>query len=152
MGETIMKFHEKLRIIAGILCILIAIMRAVQFFIDLPGAVVYSAIFVPWNESVGFIEGLAVVLAAFLFTILATGFAILVYAILGTLVIVGRRVNAVTIICNIITAISIALSIRAVAIYGSLGQINIFTIIFLVLYLVIFLICLFSYIKIRKER
>lgn len=146
-----MEFHEKLRIIAGILCIFVAIMRVVQFFFDLPGAVVYSAIFVPWGESVGFIEGLAVVLIAFLFSIVATGFAFLVYIILGVLVIAGRRLNAVTIGCNIISAISIVLSIRATAIYASLGEFGIFTTIFLILYIIIFSICLFSYIKIRKE-
>ncbi|MFX1420627.1 MAG: hypothetical protein ACFE9N_17150 [Promethearchaeota archaeon] len=146
-----MEFHEKLRVIAGILCIFIAFLRVVQFFFDPTGAVVYSAIFVPWGESVGFIEGIAVALMAFIFSILATGFAFLVYIILGALVIAGRRLKFVTIVCNIITAISIILSIRAIAIYASLGQVNIFTIFFLIIYIVIFSICLLSYIKIRKE-
>jgi hypothetical protein len=68
------------------------------------------------------------------------------------MVIAGRRLNVVTIGCNIITAISIILSIRALAIYGLLGEFNIFIIFFLIIYLIIFVICLVSYIRIRKEK
>jgi hypothetical protein len=147
-----MEFHEKLRVVAGIACIFVAILRIVQFFFDMPGAVVYSAFFLPWAESVGLIEGLAIVLIAFLFTIVATGFAFLVYLILGAMVIAGRRLNIVTIGCNIITGISIILSIRALAIYASLGEVGVFTTIFFIIYIIIFAICLFSYIKIRKKK
>ena len=59
-----MEFHEKLRIVAGISCVVVAILRVVQFFIDMPGAVVYSAIFVPWGEAVNFIEGIAIAFIA----------------------------------------------------------------------------------------
>ncbi|MFW9879927.1 MAG: hypothetical protein ACFFG0_43190, partial [Candidatus Thorarchaeota archaeon] len=86
------------------------------------------------------------------FTFLATGFAVLVYLILGAMVIGGRRLNVVTIICNIITAISIILSIRALAIYIDYGTISLFAIFLFILYIIIFAICLFSYIKIRKEK
>jgi hypothetical protein len=129
----------------------VAIMRVIQFFFDISGAVVYSAFFVPWGESAGFIEGLAIAIVAFIFSIFGTGLAFLVYTILGALVILGRRVSAVTVFCNIITTISILLSIRAMAIYGSLGQINILLTLFLIIYLLIFSLCLVSYIKIKKK-
>ncbi|MFX1503377.1 MAG: hypothetical protein ACFFDH_20610 [Promethearchaeota archaeon] len=147
-----MEFHEKLRIVAGILCLVVAVLRVVQFFFDTGGAVVYSAFFVPWGEAVDIVEGLAIVLVAFMFTIVATGFATLVYLILGAVVIAGRRLNVFIIGCNIITAISIILSFRALAIYGSLGEFNILATFLLIIYLVIFTICLISYIKIRKEK
>jgi hypothetical protein len=152
VGESIMEFHEKLRIVAGILCLVVAALRVVQFFFDLGGAIVYSALFVPWGQYVDLIEGIGIALAALVFTFLATGFAVLVYLILGAMVIAGRRLNVVTIGCNIITAISIILSIRALAIYGLLGEFNIFIIFFLIIYLIIFAICLVSYIRIRKEK
>ncbi len=147
-----MEFHEKLRIVAGILCFIVSLLRVVQFFYDLSGAIVYSAFFIPWGEAVGLLEGLAIVLFAFIFSIAATGFAVLVYLGLGIMVIAGRRLNVVTIGCNIITAISIILSIRALAIYAFVGEIGIFTTILLIMYIVIFTICLISYIKIRKEK
>ena len=147
-----MEFHEKLRIVAGILCLFVAVMRIIQFFFDLNGAVVYSAFFVPWGEAVTFIESIALAVLALIFAFVGTGFAVLVYLILGAMVILGRRLNIVVIGCNIITAISIILSVRAVAIYGSQGLFNIFTTFFLIIYIVIFSICLVSYIKIRKEK
>jgi hypothetical protein len=146
-----MEFHEKLRIIAGILCMFTALFRVIIFFVSIDGAVVYSAFFLDWEEAVGLVEGLAVVLVAFLFTILETGFAFLVYLILGAMVIAGRRLNVVIIICNIITGISIILAIRAIAVYSSLNEINLFLIILLIDYIVIFTVCLISYIRFRKE-
>ncbi|MFX1302261.1 MAG: hypothetical protein ACFE9X_02765 [Promethearchaeota archaeon] len=147
-----MEFHEKLRIVAGILCLIVSLLRVVQFFYDLGGAIVYSAIFIPWGEVVNIFEGLAIVLFAFIFSVAATGFAVLVYLGLGIMVIAGRRLNVVTIGCNIITAISIILSIRALAIYAAFEEIGILTTILLILYIIIFTICLISYIKIRKEK
>jgi hypothetical protein len=47
VGESTMEFHEKLRVVAGILCLVVAALRVVQFFFDLGGAIVYSALFVP---------------------------------------------------------------------------------------------------------
>lgn len=152
MGDSIMEFHEKLRVVAGVLCLLVAGLRIVQFFFDLGGAAVYSAFFVPWGESVNIIQGLGIAILALVFTFVATGFAVLVYLILGVMVIAGRRLNIVTIGCNIITAISIILSIRALSIYGMLGAVNAFAIFFLILYIIIFSICLVSYIRIRKEK
>ena len=146
-----MELHEKLRITAGILCIVVAVLRVVLFFFDLGGAVVYSAIFIDWNETVDIIEGLAAVFMALIFTILATGFAFLVYLILGGMVIAARRLTIVTIGCNLITGISIVLSIRAIAIFASQDEISIFLIILLIIYIAIFSMCLISYIRIRKE-
>ena len=149
--NQIMELHEKLRITAGILCIVVAILRVVLFFFDLGGAVVYSAIFIDYNEYVSIIEGLVKALLAFLFTILATGFAFLVYLILGGLTIAGRRLNVITIVCNIFTGISIILSIRAIIIYTDLYGTSILLIILLIIYIAIFSMCLISYIRFRKE-
>lgn len=151
-GEYNLEFHEKLRVVAGVLCLAVAVLRVAQFFFDTGGAVVYSAFFVPWGEVVNIFEGLAIVLVAFVFTFLATGFAFFVYLILGVMVIAGRRLKVVVIGCNIISAISIILSIRALSIYGILGEFNIYAIFFLIIYVVIFSICLISYIRIRKEK
>ena len=149
--NQIMELHEKLRITAGILCIVVAILRVVLFFFDLGGAVVYSAIFIDWNEYVNIIEGLVKALLAFLFTILAAGCAFLVYLILGGLTIARRRLNVITIVCNIITGISIILSIRAIIIYTDLFGTSILLIILLIIYIAIFSMCLISYIRFRKE-
>ncbi len=146
-----MEFHEKLRIVAGILCLIASLLRVFLFFFDLPGAVVYSAIFVPWGEAMHIVEAAVWVLFAFLFAIAASGFAVLVYFVLGIMVIAGRRLNVVVIGCNIITGISIALSIRAMVLYAAIGEINIFLTILMIVYIVIFSFCLFSYIRIRKE-
>ena len=152
MGDSIMEFHEKLRVVAGVLCLLVAGLRVIQFFFDLGGAIVYSALFVPWGEYVNIIQGIGIAIIALAFTFVATGIAVLVYLILGVMVIGGRRLNVVTIGCNIITAISIILSIRALSIYGMLGEFNPFAIFFLIIYIIIFAICLVSYIRIRKEK
>jgi hypothetical protein len=146
-----MEFHEKLRITAGILCLFTALFRVIIFFVSLDGAVVYSAFFLDWDEAVGLVEGLAIVLMAFLFTILETGFAFLVYIILGAMVIAARRLNIVIIGCNIITGISIILGIRAIAIYTSQNETNPFLILLLIDYIVIFAACLISYLRFRKE-
>ena len=149
--NQIMEFYEKLRITAGILCILVAVLRVVLFFFDIGGAIVYSAIFIDWNEYVNIIEGLVTALLAFLFTILATGFAFFVYLIVGIMTIAGRRLNVITIGCNIITGISIILSVRAIIIYTDLYGASILLTILMIIYIAIFSICLISYIRFRKE-
>ena len=148
-----MEFFEKLRVTAGILCIAVAILRIVLFFVDGAAAVAYSAFFIDWNEAIGLIEGFAMVIMAFLFTIAETFIAVIIYIILGALLIGARKVTFISISCNIITAISIILSIRAIAIFAdpSINQINIFLIILLIIYLTIFSTCLISYIRFRKE-
>ena len=146
-----MEFYEKLRTTAGVLCIVVALLRVVLFFFDLGGAIVYSAIFIDWNEYVNIIEGIVEALLALLFTFLATGFASIVYLILGILTIAGRRLNVITIGCNIITGISIVLSVRAIIIYADLYGASILLIILLIIYIAIFSMCLISYIRFRKE-
>lgn len=146
-----MEFYEKLRTTAGIFCILVAVLRVALFFFDIGGAVVYSAIFIDWNEYVTIIEGLVEALLALLFTFLATGFAFFVYLILGIMTIAGRRLNVITIVCNIITGISIILSIRAIIIYTDLYGASILLILLLIIYIAIFSMCLISYIRFRKE-
>ncbi|MFX1344664.1 MAG: hypothetical protein ACFFAI_06130 [Promethearchaeota archaeon] len=146
-----MEFYEKLRITAGVLCILVAVLRVALFFFDIGGAVVYSAIFIDWNEYVNIIEGLVEALLAFIFTFLATGFAFLVYLVLGIMTILGRRLNFIIIGCNIITAISIILSIRAIIIYADLYGASLLLIVLFIIYIAIFSMCLVSYIRFRKE-
>jgi len=147
-----MELHEKLRVVAGIFCIFVAFLRLFQLFTDTGGAVVYSAFFLPWGEAVNIFEGLVYVLVAFIFTLLATGFAFFVYLILGIMVIAGRKLNITTLGCNIITAISIILSIRAIILIGSLGEFSLLITILFIFYLFIFSICLVSYIRIRKGK
>jgi len=151
--NQIMEFFEKLRITAGILCIVVAILRIVLFFVDGAAAVAYSAFFIDWNEAIGLIEGIAMAIMAFLFTIAETGFAFIVYIILGAMLIGARKLTFVSIGCNIITGIGIILCVRAIAIFAdpSINQINMFLILLLILYLTIFSTCLISYIKFRKE-
>lgn len=146
-----MELYEKLRITAGVLCIIMALLRVVLFFVDIQAAAVYSAIFINWNEAVNWVEGIGIAIIAFLFTILATGFAFLVYLILGIMVIAGRKLNVISIGCNIISGISIILCIRALTIYASQNEIHILLVIYLIIYITIFSTCLISYIKLRKE-
>lgn len=148
-----MEFFEKLRITAGIFCIAVAILRIVLYFVDGAAAIAYSAFFIDWNEALGLIEGIGMLIIAFAFTIAETGIAVIIYIILGAMLIGARKLTFVSIGCNIITGIGTILSIRAIAIFAdpSINQINIFLILLLILYLIIFSTCLISYIKFRKE-
>jgi len=146
-----MELREKLRIIAGILCILVAVLRVIQFFFDLTGAFVYSAIIIDWGQSVTLAEAIGEALLGLILTVGGTGLAFLTYLIMGGMVIAGRRLNFITLGCNIISAISIILCIRAIYIYAIFGLFNILLTIFLIIYIAIFSICIVSYIKIRKE-
>jgi hypothetical protein len=126
-------------------------MRIVGFFIDLSGAVIYSAIFIDPSEAVNILQGLFVVLFAVLFTMLTTVIAVIIYIILGILQIALRKFKTVSIICTIITGLSIVLSIRAVIIYANNSEFNIILTSLLIIYIAIFSLCILSYIKLRKE-
>lgn len=146
-----MELREKLRIVAGILCILVAVLRVLQFFFDLNGAFVYSAINIPWGEYVTFVEAIGETIIGIVLTIGGTGIAFFIYLISGGIIIAGRKLKIITLGCNIISAISIILCIRAIYIYAIFGLFNILLTIFLIIYIAIFSICVVSYIKIRKE-
>ncbi|UCC18255.1 MAG: hypothetical protein JSV62_09055 [Promethearchaeota archaeon] len=146
-----MELSVKLRIIAGILCLLIAVLRVVQFFFDLNGAFVYSAINIPWGEYVSFVEAIGGAIIGIVLTIGGTGLAFFAYLISGVVIIAGRKLTLITLGCNIISDISIILCIRAIYIYTIFGLFNILLTIFLIIYIAIFSICIVSYIKIRKE-
>ena len=151
MGEWIIEHQKTVRLIAGVLCLLVAILRIVAFFIDLSGAVIYSAIFIDPNDAVNIIQGLFVVLFAVLFTMFTTVVAVIIYITLGILQIALRRFKTVSIICTVITGLSIILSIRAVIIYANNSEFNIILTSLLIIYITIFSLCILSYIKLRKE-
>ncbi|MHA1913528.1 MAG: hypothetical protein ACW986_08050 [Promethearchaeota archaeon] len=152
MGEWIIEHQKTLRVVAGVLCILVAILRILTFFIDLSGAVIYSAVFIDPNEAVNILQGFFIVLFAVLFTIFTMVIAVIIYIVLGVLQIVLRRIKTISIICNIISGLSIILSIRAVIIYATNNEFSILLISLLAIYIAIFSLCILSYIKLRKEK
>ena len=146
-----MEINKILRIVAGSLCILVAILRIVTFFFDLGSTVIYSAFIIDPNEAVSLFEGIAIVIFAVLMTILGTVIAVIIYVVLGILQIVLRKVKTISIICNVFTAISIILSIRAIVILAGIGEFSILLTVLMTLYIIIFSLCIVSYMKFRKE-
>ena len=146
-----MEFHEKLRVTAGILCIVVAILRIMLFFIELGSATIYSFLFIDPNETVNIFEGLLIVIFAVILTIFVTIFAVVSYVILGILQITLRSSNTPSIICNILTGIGILLSIRVFVLLASLNEFSILLTILAIFYITIFSLCIVSYIKFRKK-
>lgn len=143
--------NKFVRIIAGSLCLIVAILRVVFFFFDLNGAIVYSAIFINFNEAVNIIEGLIMILVAVVMTIVETIFAVIIFIVLGILQIVLKKFKTVTIICNVFITISLMFTIRAIAIFASVDEFSIILATLLTFYIIIFSLCLVSYVKFRKE-
>ena len=143
--------NKFLRIIAGSLCLIVAILRVIFFFSDTPGAIIYSAIFINFNEAVNIIEGLILVIMAVVMTIVETIIAVIIFIVLGILQIVLRKFKTVTIICNVFIAISLMFAIRAITIYASVDEFSIILATLLTLYIIIFSLCIASYSKFRKE-
>jgi len=146
-----MEFHEKLRITAGILCFIVAILRIMLFFIELGSATIYSFLFIDPNETVNIFEGLLIVIFAVILTIFVTVFAVVSYVVLGILQITLRSSNTPSIICNILTGIGILLSIRVFVLLASLNESSILLTILAIFYITIFSLCIISYVKFRKE-
>ncbi|MBY8990779.1 MAG: hypothetical protein KGD58_08505 [Candidatus Lokiarchaeota archaeon] len=146
-----MEFHEKLRITAGILCFIVAILRIVLFFIELGSATIYSFLFINPNETVNIFEGLLIVIFAVILTILVTIFAVVSYVVLGILQITLRTSKTPSIFCNILTGIGILLSIRVFVLLASLNEFSILLTILAIFYITIFSLCIVSYVKLRKE-
>ncbi len=146
-----MEINKILRVVAGSLCILVAILRIVTFFLDLNATVIYSAFIIDLDEAVSLFEGIAIVIFALLMTIIGTVIAVIIYVVLGILQIALRKLKTVSIICNVFTAISIILSIRAIALIASVGEFSILLTILMTLYIIIFSLCIVSYMKFRKE-
>ncbi|MFX0037801.1 MAG: hypothetical protein ACFFCY_00180 [Promethearchaeota archaeon] len=152
MGDNNMNINKTLRIIAGCLCICVALLRVFFFIFDLGGAMVYSFLLLDPSELVSIFEMLIIVIFAVLFTIFATIIAVIIYTVLGILQIALRKYKTPTILCTIFSSISIILSIRAVILLASIGAFDIFIIILMVLYIVILCLCIVSYIKFRKQK
>jgi len=146
-----MNINKTIRIVAGSLCILVAILRIFLFFFDINGAIVYSFIFIDPTEAVNFILGIVLIVFGFIIAIIATIFAVIIYVVIGILQITLRKYKTPSIICTVITSISIILSIRAIILYASVNMINLFLTILLIIYIVILSLCIVSYIKFRKQ-
>ena len=146
-----MNHNKTLRIIAGSLCILVAILRIFLFFFDINGALVYSFIFIDPTEAVDIILGIVLIVFGFIIATIATIVAFIIYVVLGILQITLRKFKIPSIICTVITSISIILSIRAIILYAGANMFNLFLTILLVIYIVIFSLCIVSFIMVRKE-
>ncbi|MFX1366401.1 MAG: hypothetical protein ACFFCE_01895 [Promethearchaeota archaeon] len=139
------------RIIAGSLCLIIAILRIVFFFFDLNGAIVYSAIFIDFNEAVNLIEGLLMLIFAFIMTIILTIIAVIIHVVLGILQIALSKFKTATIICNFFITLNILLSIRAIMIYASVDEFSILLATLFTFYIILFSLCIVSYWKFIKK-
>ncbi|MFX0006810.1 MAG: hypothetical protein ACFFA7_03205 [Promethearchaeota archaeon] len=147
-----MEINKILRIIAGSICIIVAITRILFVFLDLGGAMVYSFFFLDPNE-VGNIFGLLIVaIFGIIFTIIDTIIAVGVYTVLGILQITLRKYKTPTIICTVFSSISIILSVRAIILLATISVFDIFTTLLMVMYIVILSLCIISYIKFRKQK
>ncbi|MFX1391786.1 MAG: hypothetical protein ACFE9Z_17110 [Promethearchaeota archaeon] len=143
--------NKILRIIAGSLCLIVAILRIVFFFFDLNGAIVYSAIIINTHQAVNIIEGLILVIIAVVMTIVETIIAVIIFIVLGILQIVLRKFKTATIICNVFITISLMFAMRAIAIYASVNEFSIILTALLTLYIIIFSLCIASYSKFTKK-
>lgn len=151
LGEIIIKVQESIRIVAGIICFVVPILRIVLFFFDLGAATLYSFLFIEPNETVNIFEGLVIVIIAVLLTVLVTIFAVVSYVVLGILQIVLRRSKTPTIICNVLSGVGILLSIRVFIILASINESSLLLMILMIMYITIFSLCIVSYIEFRKQ-
>lgn len=140
-----------LRIIAGSLCIIVAILRILTFFFELGGTILYSFLFITPNQTVDLFEGLVIVFFAIFATIFFLIIAVAVYVVLGILQIVLRSKKTPSIICNLWTLIGIFLSIRVFILLASLDEFSILLTILAIFYITIFSLCILSYMEFRKE-
>ena len=146
-----MEFNDKLRIVAGSLCIVVAILRIILFFFEFGAATIYSFLFINPNQTVNIFEGLLIVIFAVILTILVTIFAVVAYVVLGILQIVIRENKTPSILCNILSGIGILFSIRVFVLLASINESSILLTILAIFYTTIFSLCIISYIKFRKE-
>ncbi len=146
-----MNINKTLRIVAGCLCISVAIIRVFFFILDLGGAIIYSFLFLDPAELVSIFEMLIIVFFGVIFTIFATIIAVGVYVVLGILQITLRKYKTPTMICTVFSSISIILSIRAVVLLASIGAFDLFITILMVMYITILCLCVISYIRFRKQ-
>ncbi len=107
-----------------------------------------------WEQSVTFIEGIAIILIALIPTIIGTIITVAVYINFGIMLIVGRKVRVIAIGANIVAILSIFLSIRALVIYASISVIAPFLIVTLIIYSAIFIMSIITYfnLQIDEER
>ncbi|MFX1389588.1 MAG: hypothetical protein ACFE9Z_05930 [Promethearchaeota archaeon] len=146
-----MNVNKTIRIITGILCLCIAVLRIFFFFFDLGGATIYSFLFLDPTELVSIFEAIIIVIFAVLFTIFGTIIAVIVYTVLGILQIALRKYKTPTIICTVFSSISIVLSIRAIILIASINEFDLFITVLLIIYSVVLSLCIISFIKFRKQ-
>jgi len=151
LGENKIDPNRLLRIVAGSLCLICAILRIVFFFFNTGGAIIYSAIFINFNQAVNIIEGILIILFAVIITIVVTIIAVIIFIVLGILQIALSKFKTVSIICNVFITISLMFVIRAIAIFALLDEFSIILAILLSFYITIFSLCMASYSKFRKE-
>lgn len=146
-----MEVNKNLRLIAGIVCIAVAITRIFFVIFDLGGAMVYSYLFLDPGDLVNIFEAILIVIFGFIITVFATIVAVGVYIVLGILQITLRKHKTPTIICTVFSSISIVLSLRAVILLVTIGEIDIFIISLMIMYIVILSLCIVSYIRFTKQ-
>ncbi len=146
-----MDVNKTLRIVAGSLCIIVAITRIFFVIFDLGGAMIYSFLLLDPNELVNIFEAILIVIFGFILTIFATIVAVGVYIVLGILQIALRKYKTPTIICTVFSSISIVLSIRAIILIASINEFDIFITILTIMYILILSLCIVSYIRFRNQ-
>jgi hypothetical protein len=146
-----MEINKTLRLVAGSLCVIVAITRIFFIIFDLGGAMVYSFLFLDPSELLSIFEAVLIVFFGFIITILATFIAVAVYVVLGILQITLRKYKTPTIICTVFSSISIVLSIRAVILLATINEIDFFITFLMIMYIAVLSLCIVSYIKFRKQ-
>ncbi|MFX0022718.1 MAG: hypothetical protein ACFE9S_10350 [Candidatus Hermodarchaeota archaeon] len=146
-----MEINKILRIIAGSICIVVAITRIFFTIIDFGGAIVYSFLFLDPSELVNIFEMILIVFFGLIITIIATIIAVGVYIVLGILQISLKKYKTPTILCIVFSSISIILSIRAVYLLSTIDEIDIFIMSLMIMYIMILSLCIVSFIKFRKQ-
>jgi len=146
-----MKVDEILRIIIGVLCFLVPIIRVIQFFQNIGASIVFYNFWVDWEQAVSFIEALLITILAIIPTIIGTIITVAVYINFGIMLIVGRKVRVIAIGANIAAVLSILLSIRALVIYVFTSSIPIGLILTLIIYSAIFIMSIITYFNLQKD-
>ncbi|MEJ2250292.1 MAG: hypothetical protein P8Y70_15030 [Candidatus Lokiarchaeota archaeon] len=146
-----MKSNEILKVLSGFLCLLIVILKVVQFQTDFTATLIYYNIFLNLETIDSIIAGLLAVIFYSLFAIIGFIGGCIIYISLGIILIVGRKARFIAIVANIISGISIAMSIRVLILYSLLFEFSMLTPILLILYILLFILCIISYIKRNRE-
>jgi len=147
-----LKVNEILRIIIGVLCFLVPIIRVIQFFQNIGASIVFYTFWMDWEQAVTFIEAVLITILLLIPTIIGTIITVAVYINFGIMLIVGRKVRVIAIGVNIVAILSILLSIRALVIYASISVIAPLLIISLIIYSAIFIMSIITYFNLRIDK